>query len=273
MAGEDGRAITPAVGLDHAIHKHLALAIEVGVRLIEQPQARGRKQQHRQRGALALAGRQHPHRQRLVALEADAAQGGRGRDAGSHALERGAETQVLERREVGLEPELVAQQRDAAWRRLQRLPGFAAPQHAAGARGEQSRQNADQGGLAGAVAAFDRERRATVEAEVQRPEDRLVLAREAQAAHLDQGRQVVVVWGRHRCGWSGRMLTHPIDFVRFSGRRSRRRGERRDVQHRRVAAHVKLRGDRGTVLHDAWSSPSRPCRPDPGRAGRRGVRR
>jgi hypothetical protein len=53
---------------------------------------------------------------------------------------------------------------------------------------QQASQHAQQGGLAATVGAMDEHRFAGVDVEIERAEDGVVVAREAQASHFKQGR-------------------------------------------------------------------------------------
>ncbi|MNT15597.1 hypothetical protein D3C72_1506600 [compost metagenome] len=130
-----------------------------------------------------------PHQSVLVAGQTDDGQRIARHLTCAATVQAAQEMQVLQRVQIRLQRRQVAEVGDIA-RTLGVAGLLAVDQHLARARARQARQHAQQGGLAGTVAALHQQRLAGIHVEVQRAEHRLVIAGEAQAAGGQQCRGV-----------------------------------------------------------------------------------
>ncbi len=189
MAGEHDAAAARELGLQHAIEQLAALAVEVGIGLVEQPERCRRHQQAGERDPFALARAQGEERSPFPAGEPHGSERHRRRKPGCERESAGI-AEIGERRELAAQPELVAEIGEAAvpLDARRRLPLLIV---GGGETGEQTQQ----GGLAAAVGTFHQAQFARPEAEVERPEDGLsgpfaeqTLGDQQRAAFLRHGR-------------------------------------------------------------------------------------
>jgi hypothetical protein len=141
--------------LHHPVDQGDAVEVEVGVGLVEQPQRRRRQPQPGQPEPLLLAGGERAQGRVLVAAQADDGHRRFRCLRLAPAMQAAQEVQVLQRR-GRLQARQVAEIGDEA--RAQFMPRrLAVDPHMAGIGPQQAREHAQQGGLAGAVAALDQQ--------------------------------------------------------------------------------------------------------------------
>ena len=155
MRGREGQAALLHVFGDQFLDQRDARGVEVGDRLVEDPERRVRQQQPGQRQAALLAGRQRARRQVAARQDADAVERGVDVLVRQRLAQAGEELEVLARRQVALQGIEVAEvaELDVEFVAARRASDLPRQSDRAGFGGQQAADHPQQRRLADAVRA------------------------------------------------------------------------------------------------------------------------